>query len=111
MPTRPPTIRPSRLGFARSASARLSPSLRGYGRAWQRARLLFLAANPFCAGPDSRCEAQGIAVAAEEVDHREAIAAGGDRFDWANLQPLCKACHSAKTVAVDGGLGHSKGGP
>ncbi len=103
MPTRPPTITGlTRPGFARpAATPRPSPSLRGYGRAWQRARLLFLAANPYCLD----CEAAGLTTAAEEVDHVQAIAAGGARFDWNNLRPLCKRCHSRKTCATDGGLG------
>lgn len=108
MPRRPPTLRTSPHAGS-SAHARLAPSKRGYGRPWQRARIAFLAKHPFCSGPDSECERDGLTVAAEEVDHRKAISAGGDPFHWLNLQALCKACHSKKTVRVDGGLGHAKG--
>jgi 5-methylcytosine-specific restriction protein A len=105
VPYRPPTLR-----FGPTAQPiRPSPSLRGYGRDWQRARKAFLAAHPFCSGPDSECEREEMTVPAEEVDHRVAISAGGDRFDHSNLQALCKACHSKKTVRADGGLGHARG--
>ncbi|WP_425303006.1 HNH endonuclease [Nocardia otitidiscaviarum] len=26
------------------------------------------------------------------------MGAGGDRYDWSNLQSLCRPCHQAKTV-------------
>lgn len=36
-------------------------------------------------------------MAASEVDHITPVASGGDFFDRANLQSLCKPCHSRKT--------------
>ena len=82
---------------------RLSRSLRGYGRRWQRYRLLYLAEHPLCS--DSSHGARP--VAATVVDHR--IPHRGDydlMWDERNHQPLCAACHSRKTVLFDGGFGN-----
>ena len=93
MPTRPTTLR---LGHARPASyPRESPSRRGYGRAWQRTRLIKLTLNPFCEEPG--CEAP-----ATEVDHVRSLATGGTH-DLSNLMSLCRSCHSRKTNARDNG--------
>ena len=90
MPSRPRTLALS----ARPASyPRESPSRRGYGRAWQRTRLVKLALDPFCAD---------CGEPATEVDHVIALARGGSH-DPANLMSLCKSCHARKTCAVDGG--------
>lgn len=43
-----------------------------------------------------RCQACGKAGWLE-VDHRQPIARGGDPWDMANLQALCRHCHSRKT--------------
>jgi 5-methylcytosine-specific restriction protein A len=67
---------------------------RGYTREWEKARLRFLMDHPLC----RHCEAQGIVQAAEEVDH--IVPHRGDmELFWAmaNLQALCKRCHSQKT--------------
>ncbi len=43
------------------------------------------------------CAGQGLVVAAREVDHIRPLAEGGvHAFD--NLQPLCKPCHTRKTL-------------
>jgi 5-methylcytosine-specific restriction endonuclease McrA len=44
-------------------------------------------------------------VPSEEVDH-----VNGDAWDMSpeNLAATCKACHSRKTVAQDGGLGRER---
>ncbi|WP_425301263.1 HNH endonuclease [Nocardia wallacei] len=36
---------------------------------------------------------------AVEVDHIVNVGSGGDRYDWANLQSLCRICHAAKTAS------------
>lgn len=65
-----------------------SASARGYGRAWQRLRLLKLRTDPVC-----ECGCGGMA---EEVDHKLPLEDGGTN-EWSNLQSLTKACHSRKT--------------
>jgi 5-methylcytosine-specific restriction enzyme A len=86
------------------SAPRASSAARGYGPAWRRTRAAFLASHRFCA----TCQANGRATAATEVDHLLSLTSGGTN-DWANLVPLCKPCHSKKTVAVDGGLGRPRG--
>jgi 5-methylcytosine-specific restriction protein A len=62
---------------------------------WQKLRLAVLAGEPLC----RCCAAAGRVTAAAEVDHVVPLAKGGTD-DWANLQPLCRPCHEAKT-AID----------
>lgn len=65
-----------------------------YGSAhWQRLRRLVLSGEPLC----RECARQGRITAATEVDHIVALSHGG-ADEQANLQPLCKSCHSAKTL-------------
>jgi 5-methylcytosine-specific restriction protein A len=102
MPKRPPTLQ---TGTRKPPECRPSPSRRGYGRDWQRARAYHLAHNPLC----EDCRERGLVVAATDVDHVLALSAGGTN-DGSNLRSLCHACHSRKTVRVDGGLGNARGG-
>lgn len=73
---------------------------RGYGAHWRRLRLIVLAEEPLCRA----CAADGRVVAATDVDHVVARVRGGSD-DRDNLQALCHACHSRKTVLEDGGWG------
>jgi len=76
---------------------------RGYGYAWQKARMGFLKNHPVCA----ECQKQGRVTAASVVDH--ITPHKGDQalfWDHNNWQPLCKPCHSRKTAAQDGGYGN-----
>lgn len=59
---------------------------------WQLARRIVLERDGY------RCVGCGIAGQLE-VDHMEALQDGGAKFDPANLQALCKSCHSVKTAA------------
>jgi len=61
---------------------------------WRTVRAAFLRSHPLCVA----CEASGSLVAARVVDHVVPIKAGGERFDAANLQPLCLPCHNRKTT-------------
>lgn len=70
---------------------------RGYGARWQKLRLVILAREPLCRS----CRAHGRTRAATIVDHITPKANGGTDDD-ANLQPLCVACHDAKTIAEKG---------
>ncbi len=80
-------------------------SQRGYGSRWRRLRFMVLRADPLCADPWGVHKKTGEVVLATDVDHIVAKSAGGtDAMD--NLQPLCHACHSKKTSAVDGGFGN-----
>jgi 5-methylcytosine-specific restriction enzyme A len=67
---------------------RLSPSRRGYGFAWQQLRRRYLRLHPECV----TCGAD-----ATEVDHMLPLQDGGTNDDD-NLQALCHACHSRKTL-------------
>ncbi|MCA9312292.1 MAG: HNH endonuclease [Phycisphaerales bacterium] len=73
---------------------RTSPARRGYDRGWQHLRRWFLMRHPLC----QHCQRDGRTTPATEVDHVVPIRAGGARLDQANLQALCKSCHSRKTV-------------
>lgn len=61
---------------------------------WQKLRLHKLALNPWC----EECDKKGIVMVATDVDHIAPIVDGGAHYDLANLQSLCHACHSRKTV-------------
>ena len=87
----------------RPADERASASRRGYGRRWQRYRLMFLSRHPICEDP-SGCEEP-----ATDVDHIQAVDGPGDPLFWrsSNHRALCHGHHSRKTALVDRGFGHS----
>jgi 5-methylcytosine-specific restriction enzyme A len=60
---------------------------------WKRTRAAQLSREPRC----EECLKLGLLIPATEVDHKIPVAAGGAPFDSANLQSLCKRCHSVKT--------------
>jgi 5-methylcytosine-specific restriction endonuclease McrA len=97
MPSRIPSHKPPRLPSARRRddSNRPSATERGYctkaHRAWRRAVLTRDA---------WQCRACGRVCANKreaQADHIVPIAQGGDRYDVANGQCLCIACHGRKT--------------
>lgn len=71
---------------------------RGYGWAWQQLRERILQRD---CGLCCVCRKEGRFTLASEVDHITRKASGGTDDDD-NLQSICKACHSAKTVAENG---------
>lgn len=71
-----------------------SAAARGYDRRWQRLRLMYLRANPFCA---DCATAGGQVTQATEVHHKLAKRDGG-QDEWDNLESLCKPCHSKRTM-------------
>lgn len=75
------------------AKPRPSSTARGYDRKWRRVRAMFLRRHPAC----ELCGGE-----ATEVHHMVPLAEGGTHA-WANLQPLCKRCHSR--VTAGGGHG------
>lgn len=60
-----------------------------YGSAWRKIRGQYIKAHPLC----EECLKDGRAVPATEVHHRLPLADGGDNSP-ANLEALCKHCHS-----------------
>ena len=67
--------------------------------AWQRIRKRILMEQPFCV----HCESVGRVTKATDIDHIVDHVGNVSLFyDVSNLQPLCKACHSAKTAVTRG---------
>jgi 5-methylcytosine-specific restriction enzyme A len=61
---------------------------------WRRVREQQLASEPFCRS----CRAAGRMTPADMVDHIKPIKEGGDPYDSANLQSICKSCHGEKQI-------------
>lgn len=75
-----------------------SAAKRGYGRAWQKARILYLSSHPLCV----ECMKEGRYEKATDIDH--IVAHRGDHklfWDQNNWQPLCHRHHSMKTRRED----------
>jgi len=100
-------VRAKALSSPKSQAKRMEPkrktaAKRGYGYAWQKARLNFLKMNPLCV----ECYKSGVLEPATDVDHIKPHK--GDMvlfWDRSNWQGLCKSCHSRKTAKEDGGFG------
>lgn len=96
MAKRPPNLK-TRITAAKpkgwAATQRGTRSQRGYGWAWEQLRAKVLTREPLC----RMCRAAGRAVIATTVDHIKPKHLGGTDHE-ANLQPLCKPCHDAKTA-------------
>lgn len=83
-----------------------SPSKRGYDIVWRRLRLMKLNHDPLCE-LKTNCPVDQPEPATE-VDHRIPISERPDlRLAWDNLQSACHACHSAKTMGEQRGVGCS----
>ena len=69
---------------------------------WTKVAKAWKVEHPLC----EACKSKGIIKAAEVVDHIVPHKGNAEMFyDRANLQPLCKMCHDAKTAKEDGGFG------
>jgi 5-methylcytosine-specific restriction protein A len=79
--------------YRRIERRRGTAKARGYDEDWRRVRNAVLHDEPFCVV----CKAVGVVQLAQDVDHVVPLAHGGARLDRANLQPLCRECHQAKT--------------
>jgi 5-methylcytosine-specific restriction protein A len=102
---------PGRLAMAPSADswrAGKTTTSRGYGYKWQQARLRFLTANPLCV----MCDAKGLTVAADVVDHRVAHR-GDERIFWdrSGWQSMCVECHNRKREAEEAAATPRGGSP
>lgn len=60
---------------------------------WRRVRKLYVMENPLCV----KCEERGLITEVQEVDHIIPLRLGGAKFDFENLQSLCKSCHARKS--------------
>ena len=61
---------------------------------WRKCRDKYVKQNPLC----EKCKENGKTVEADEVDHIIPVKVRFDlRFDFENLQSLCKRCHSIKS--------------
>jgi 5-methylcytosine-specific restriction protein A len=63
-------------------------------KAWRKVRKVKLSMDPLC----ERCRLMGLLKPATEVHHRIAVRDGGDPFDVAGLESLCKPCHSRESA-------------
>ena len=84
-----------RVRQARKDAGKKHPYQRGYGRRWQKARLLFLGKHPTC----RECSKQGRLTPASVVDH---VIPHRDNMElfWNvdNWQPMCVRCHNRKSA-------------
>ena len=85
--------------YRRIERYRGSAASRGYNYQWTQLRQRVLRRRPFCVV----CERAGVIQLAQELDHIVPLVQGGSRLDEANLQPLCRVCHAAKTAGENGG--------
>jgi len=73
---------------------------RWYGERWKRTRRAFIRVNPTCVA---------CGKPATDVDHIDGLGPHGPHgYDWANLQALCRSCHSKKTAKWDGAFGRPR---
>jgi 5-methylcytosine-specific restriction endonuclease McrA len=76
--------------------------------AWRRLRAAYVRKYPLCC----KCQEEGRVTPTQEIDHKIPInpidaydlknGKYGHPLDEANLQPLCKKCHAAKTARSKG---------
>lgn len=67
-----------------------------YDHRWRKIRNAYIQAHSLC----EHCQENGRVTPAQEVDHIIPLDKGGTH-DEANLQALCKPCHSSKTARED----------
>ena len=73
---------------------RESSTARGYGRAWQKLRIVVLRRDNYLC---QLCLVRDRLEVAREVDHIKPKAQGGTD-ELSNLQSLCHKCHKEKTI-------------
>lgn len=67
---------------------------------WRKLRNEFIKQHPLCV----MCKEDNTLTPAYAVDHITPIKDGGERFNWNNLQSLCKTHHAVKSSAERRGL-------
>ena len=69
---------------------------RGYGHKWRQYRIGYLRSHPLCRPCERSDRLTDTTIVDHIKDHR-----GDMRLFWdaSNHQPMCKACHDAKTAA------------
>ena len=103
MPVRPKGLKAKKIEAKKVEPERKTAYERGYNNKWRKARFHYLQSHPLCV----HCDAEGRVTPATDLDH--IIPHKGDMslfWDSHNWQPLCKSCHSRKTVLEDGGFGN-----
>ena len=68
---------------------------RGHDAHWYKFRKVYLHRNPLCA----MCAKDSWTREAVHIHHIKALADGGEKYDEANLMPVCHSCHSKITLA------------
>ena len=95
------------MGSIRKPERRPNSYRRGYSTdRWITYRKRFIVKNPFCRS----CLKRGREVPTYAVDHIKRVNGPEDPLFWepTNHQPLCRSCHSRKTVRFDGGFGRKR---
>lgn len=72
---------------------------------WRKTSQLYREAHPICEqclreakeGDQSRGKRAGLVQLATSVDHIKPLFAGGEPYDWSNLQSLCDYHHALKS--------------
>lgn len=74
---------------------RPSAAKRGYGRRWQRATAIYLRSRPQCAICGHWFTSRKDAVVDHIIPHKGDMTLFWDQNNW---QPVCRPCHTAKTL-------------
>lgn len=83
----------------RKAASTRRLSSAAYSHRWRKARVVFLAANPFC----RFCLDRGVETLATQVDHiKDAADHPEIFFEESNWRALCGPCHSRRTATEQG---------
>jgi len=82
---------------------RTNDPLRAFYRTahWTRTRAFVLARDPVCVA----CHVSAASIADHITRASVYVSSGGDFYDLANLQGLCKSCHDSKTAKECGWAG------
>ena len=115
MPSAPPRFKQERVG-RQPPDRKKSAHARGYGKRWQKFRKVIILEHIKENGPVCGCGCGERIITGfprhpdnAEIDHIKAVYGPDDPLFWkeGNHQVLRKSCHSLKTVAEDGGFGHT----